>query len=61
MEEYHRTLSRRIKLSSIIRVMKATSPPGVHISPGDPVHDLLVYDIERYRECLDGFLASVLI
>jgi hypothetical protein len=39
MEEYHRTLSRRIKLSSTIRVMNATSPPGVHISPADPVHD----------------------
>jgi hypothetical protein len=39
MEEYHRTFSFKSRLSSIIRVMKPTSPPGVHISPGDPVHD----------------------
>jgi hypothetical protein len=59
MEEYHRTLSRRAKLSSIIRVMNATSPPGVHISPGDPVHDLLVYHNRKYRECFHRFLASM--
>ena len=41
MEEYHLTLSRNIVLSIIIRVINATSPPGVHISPGEPVHDCL--------------------
>jgi hypothetical protein len=39
IEEYHLTLSRNVILSLIILVMNATSPPGVHISPGDPVHD----------------------
>ena len=41
MEEYHLTLSRNIVLSVIILVINATSPPGVHISLGEPVHDCL--------------------
>ena len=41
MEEYHLTLSFKIILSSIRREMNATSPPGIHISPGDPVQDFI--------------------
>lgn len=37
MDVYHCTRVRRTRLSPIIRVTKATSPPGVTISEGEPV------------------------
>lgn len=42
MDEYHRIRSFNTMLSSTIRVMNPTSPPEVHISPGDPVHDYIM-------------------
>ena len=38
MLEYHCTRSRSSALSSIMRLTKATSPPGVTISVSEPVH-----------------------
>jgi hypothetical protein len=62
MDEYHRILSRRIRLSWIIRETNATSPPMVHISPGDPVHDFYYFHLEcTYRKRFHRFRASVFI
>jgi len=54
IEEYHLTLSRNVILSLIILVMNATSPPGVHISTGDPVQDFTRQLLPRKTSLLAG-------
>jgi hypothetical protein len=39
IEEYHLTRFVRTILSAIRREINPTSPPGVHISSAEPVHD----------------------